>query len=78
MAVVPFAEATAGHDSKRFDWENIATVGTGVKVGILSGKIYTEIGAGYLQETRLISDRTSQGLKVFVNMSYAWSLFGRK
>jgi hypothetical protein len=78
MAVIPFAEATAGHDSKRFDWENIATVGTGVKVGILSGKIYTEIGAGYLQETRLISDRTSQGLKVFVNMSYAWSLFGRK
>jgi hypothetical protein len=78
MAVIPFAEATAGHDSKGFDWENIATVGTGVKVGILSGKIYTEIGAGYLQETRLISDRTSQGLKVFVNMSYAWSLFGRK
>jgi hypothetical protein len=78
MALVPFAEATVGHDSKRFDWENIATLGTGLKVGILSGKVYTEMGAGYLQETRLISNRTTGGLKVFVNISYAWSLLGRK
>jgi len=78
MAVVPFAEATVGHDSKRFDWENIATVGTGVKVGIPTGNIYTEIGADYLRETRLTSDRTSGGLKVFVNLSCGWNLFGRK
>jgi hypothetical protein len=78
MAVVPFAEATVGHDSERFDWENIATVGTGVKVGMPTGKVYTEIGAGYLRETRLISDRTSRGIKVFVNICGGWSLFGRK
>ncbi|MBV9181969.1 MAG: hypothetical protein JO356_11720 [Acidobacteria bacterium] len=78
IAVVPFAEATVGHDSKRYDWENIAIVGTGVKAGLPAGKMYTEIGAGYLRETRLISDRTSQGLKVFVNIWSGWSLFGRK
>ena len=78
MAVVPFTEATIGHDSKRFDWENIAIVGTGVKVGIPTSRIYTEIGAGYLQEARLISDRTSRGIKFFVNISGGWSLFGRK
>jgi hypothetical protein len=78
MAVIPFAEATVGHDSKRFDWENIAMVGTGMKVGMPRGKIYTEIGASYLRETRLISDRTARGLTVFVNVSSGWSLFGRK
>jgi hypothetical protein len=78
MAVVPFAEATVGHDSKRFDWENVATVGTGVKLGMPRGMTYTEIGAGYLRETRLISDRTAPGLTVFVNISSGWNLFGRK
>jgi hypothetical protein len=78
MALVPFTEATVAHDSKRFDWENIATVGTGVKLGMTTGSIYTEIGADYLRETRLLSDRTSRGLKVFVNLSYGWSLFGRR
>jgi hypothetical protein len=43
-----------------------------------TGRTYTEIGADYLRETRLLSDRTSRGLKVFVNLSYGWSLFGRR
>jgi hypothetical protein len=78
MAVVPFVEATVGHDSKRFDWENFATVGSGVKVGMPSGRMYTEMGVGYLRETRLLSDGTARGLKLFVSVSYGWSLFGRK
>jgi len=78
LAVLPFAEGTVGHDSKRFDWENIATVGIGMKVGMPTGTTYTEIGAGYLRETRLISDHTTRGLKVFVDIFCAWSLFGRK
>jgi hypothetical protein len=78
-ALVPYAEATLAHDSKRFDWENIAVLGTGLKVGVPTGhEIYSEIGVGYLHETRLISNRTATGMKVFVDISYSWSLFGRK
>lgn len=78
LAVIPFGELTVGHDSKRFDWENMAVAGTGVKVGMPTGKVYTEIGAGYLRERRLISHQTTQGLQFFIDISYGWSLFGRK
>jgi len=77
-ALVPFGEVTIAHDSKRFDWENIATVGAGVKYGFPVGKTYTEFGADYLWETRLLSNRTARGLKVFVDVSYSWNLLGRK
>ena len=76
--LIPYAEATLAHDSKRFDWENIAVIGSCMKVGIpTGGNVYTEIGAGYMRETHLISDRTSSGIKIFMNVSYSWNLFGR-
>jgi len=40
--------------------------------------MYTEFGAGYTYENRFNSGLTASGVKVFVNFSYAWNLFGRK
>lgn len=78
QALMPFAEFTVSKDTKGFDWENKAIAGGGVKFGIPKGEMYTEIGAGYVHENRFNSGLNSSGVKVFLNFSYAWNLFGRK
>jgi hypothetical protein len=76
--VVPYVEATVFHDSKGFDWDNKATVGGGVKAILTDGQIYTEVGAGYLHESRFQSGLSAGGLSVFTNFSFNWNLLGRK
>jgi hypothetical protein len=76
-AVIPYGELTVGHDSQHLDWENKIMPGAGVKVGIPAGDLYTEIGLGYLRETRFNSGTTANGMKVFITTSYIWNLFGR-
>ncbi len=78
QALMPFAEFTVSKDTKGFDWENKTIEGAGIKYGIPKGEMYTEFGAGYTRENRFDSGLTSNGVKVFVNFSYAWNLFGRK
>jgi hypothetical protein len=77
-ALIPYAELTLGHDSKGFDWENKVIVGGGAKLGIPVGDLYTEIGAGYLRETRFNSGLSANAVNVFINFSYVWNLFGRQ
>jgi hypothetical protein len=77
-ALLPYSEITLGHDSKGFDWENKAIFGGGVKVAVPAGQFYTEVGAGMMRENRFNSRQSASGIKVFVNFSSAWSLFGRK
>lgn len=77
-AFISYGEITLGHDSQGYDWENRYIGGGGVKAGILVGQIYTEVGAGYMHESRFNSGLSANGLKVFLNTSYNWNLFGRK
>ena len=76
-AVVPYGEFTIGHDSQGFDWENRAISGSGVKLAIPRGQLYTDLGAGVVHENRFNTGRSANGLKVFMNVSYTWHLFGR-
>ena len=76
-AFVPYLEGTVAHDSKRFNWENLAIFGSGVKVVIPAGNQYTEFGCGYLREHRFLQYHTESSIKVFLNVYYSWSLFGR-
>lgn len=77
LAVVPYGEFTIGHDSHGFDWENRAISGSGVKLAIPRGQLYTDLGAGVVHENRFNTGRSANGLKVFMNVSYTWHLFGR-
>jgi hypothetical protein len=76
--VIPYGEVTVGHDSQGFDWENKVIPGGGVKVGVSKGEAYSEIGLGYLRETRVTTGETANGMKVFISTSYSWNLFGRR
>ena len=76
-ALVPFVEATVFHDSQGFDWDNRATVGGGVKAIIPRDRIYTEVGASYLHETRFRSGLAASGLSVFTTFSFNWNLLGQ-
>jgi hypothetical protein len=77
-AVVPYGEFTVGHDSQGFDWENRTISGGGVKVAAPMGNLYTDLGAGLVHENRFITGLSANGLKVFMDVSYTWHLFGRK
>jgi hypothetical protein len=77
-AIVPYGEITLGHDSQGYDWENRYIAGGGVKVGVPIGEIYTEFGAGLMHESRFNSGLSANGLKIFLNTSYEWHLFGRR
>jgi len=78
-ALIPYGELTLAHDSKGFDWENKAVYGGGAKLGTPIGEnAYTEFGAGYSHEDRLKSGLSANGIKVFMNFSFNWSLLGRK
>jgi len=76
-AVVPYGEFTVGHDSQGFDWENRIISGAGVKLAIPRGRLYTDLGAGVVHENRFNTGLSATGLKVFMNVSYTWHLFGR-
>jgi len=73
-ALIPYGDLTVAHDSKGFDWENLARLGGGVKLSLP----YTEIGAGYVHETRFNSGVRVDGIKVFINCSHSWNWFGRR
>jgi len=75
--VVPYGEFTVGHDSQGFDWENRSISGGGVKLAISRGQLYSDLGAGVVHETRFNTGLSANGLKVFMNVSYTWHLFGR-
>jgi hypothetical protein len=77
-AIIPYGEITLGHDSQRYDWENRYIAGGGVKLGASIGEIYTEFGAGLMHESRFNSGVRANGLKIFLNTSYEWHLFGRR
>jgi hypothetical protein len=77
-AIVPYGEITLSHDSKKFDWENKSIFGGGMKVAVSKDKLYTEFGAGIMHESHYMSGLHANGLKVFMNTSYAWHLFGRE
>lgn len=77
ITIIPYGEITLGHDSQGFDWENKVIPGGGVKLGFVRGEVYTEIGVGYIHEARFDSGVTANGVKVFANASYVWSMFGR-
>jgi hypothetical protein len=77
-ALISYGEITLGHDSQGYDWENRSIAGGGLKAGFLLGQIYTEFGAGLMHESRFNSGLSASGLKVFLNTSYNWNLFGRK
>lgn len=77
-AIISYGEITLGHDSQGYDWENRYIAGGGLKTGVLSGQVYTEFGAGLMHESRFNSGISASGLKVFLNTSYNWNLFGRK
>jgi hypothetical protein len=76
--IVPYGELTIGHDSQGYDWENRTISGGGVKVAVPMGNLYTDLGAGLVHENRLITGLSANGLKVFMDVSYTWHLFGRK
>jgi hypothetical protein len=76
--VIPYSEITLGHDTRGFDWENRVMYGGGVKAAISRGEFYTDFGLGILHENRFNSGQSANGIKVFSDFSYAWSLFGRK
>ena len=77
-AIIPYGEITLGHDSQGYDWENKYIGGGGFKVGASIGEIYTEFGAGLMHESRFNSGLSANGLKIFMNTSYEWHLFGRR
>jgi len=77
-AVISYAEITLGHDSQGYDWENRYISGGGIKVAVPVGEIYTDFGVGMMHESRFNSGISANGLKVFLNTSYTWHLFGRK
>ncbi len=77
-ALIPYGEITLGHDSQGYDWENRYIAGGGVKAGALVGAMYTELGAGLMHESRFNSGISANGLKVFLNTSFNWHLFGRR
>ena len=77
-ALVPYSEVTYSHDSKRYDWENKAVEGAGVKYGMSKDELYVDVGVGYMHETRFNSGLSAGGMKVFMDVSYTWKdLFGR-
>jgi hypothetical protein len=76
--LIPFLHINVGHDSKGFDWENKLIGGAGVKLGIPVGETYTEFGAAYSYEDRYLTGHNANGLKLFVDFSCGWHLFGRR
>jgi hypothetical protein len=78
MALIPYSEITLGHDAHGVDWENKAIYGSGAKAAISSGEFYTDFGVGILHENRFKSGQSANGIKLFTDFCYAWSLFGRK
>lgn len=77
-SLVPYGEVTIGKDTKGFDWENKAVYGAGAKIALPLGEAYTEFGVGFNREDRFNSGLSANGVKAFLNFSYAWGLFGRK
>ena len=77
-ALMPFVDFTVSKDTKGDDWENKVIGSAGVKYGVPSGEAYTEFGIAATHESRFDSGMTANGLKVFVDFSYAWNLFGRR
>jgi hypothetical protein len=77
-AVVPYGEFTIGHDGQGFDWENRTLSGAGVKFATSLGQLYTDLGAGLVHEHRFNTGLSANCLKVFMDISYPWHLFGRK
>ncbi|MBV9183179.1 MAG: hypothetical protein JO356_17895 [Acidobacteria bacterium] len=75
--LVPYGEVTLARDSKHFDWNNKAVMGTGVKAVFAQGDTYSELGAAYLEEHRFYSGGSAGGLTLFLNVSYSWNLLGR-
>jgi hypothetical protein len=78
MTLVPYAETSVYRDSKGFDWDNKVLYGSGVKVVIPRGDLYTEVGAAYQRENRFHSGQAADGLAVFANFSFGWNLLGRR
>jgi hypothetical protein len=76
--LIPFLQLNVGHDSKGFDWENTVIGGAGVKLGIPVGETYTEFGVAYSYEDRYLTGHNANGLKLFMDFSYGWHLFGRR
>jgi hypothetical protein len=76
-SIVPYSELTLGHDSQGLDWENKVVSGGGVKVAVPMGNIYADLGTGVMQEHRFNSGVSATGLRVFLNVSYTWHLFGK-
>jgi len=76
-AIVPYGEFTVGHDSQGFNWENRTLSGAGVKFVTSMGQLYTDVGAGLVHENRFNTGLTANGLKIFMDISCSWSLFGR-
>jgi len=76
-AIISYSELTLGHDSQGLDWENKVVSGGGVKVAVPMGNVYAELGTGVMQEYRFNSGVSATGLRVFMNVSYTWHLFGR-
>ena len=76
--LIPFLQINVGHDSKGFDWENKLVGGAGVKLGIPVGETYTELGAAYSYEDRYLTGHNANGLRLFMDFSYGWHLFGRR
>jgi hypothetical protein len=76
--LIPFLQLNAGHDSKRFDWENKVIGGAGVKLGIPVGETYAEFGAAYSYENRYLTGNNANGFKFFMDFSCGWHLFGRR
>ena len=77
-AVVPYGEFTVGHDSHGFDWENRTLSGAGVKFATPMGQLYTDLGVGLVHENRFNTGLRANGLRVSLDISYTWHLFGRK
>jgi len=78
QTLMPYMEFEVGKDTKGYDWENKTLEGAGIKYGMPHGYFYSELGAGVTHETRFQSGQSANGFKVFLNVSYAWGLFGRR
>ena len=75
--LVPYGEVTVSRDSKHFDWNNKAVLGSGVKAVFPHGDFYSELGAAYMHEHRFYSGSSAGGFTLFMNISYSWNLLGR-
>ena len=76
--LVPFAQTTLSRDTQRFDWDNKAIYGGGLKTVVPHGETYTEFGLAYLREHRFDPQRSAGQVTLFMNVSFGWNLLGRK